>query len=53
MASKTAPPATAAVARRTITGMIVAMALIESLSGVTLVYLYPIVPALGPSFSID
>ncbi|MCX2749150.1 MFS transporter [Arthrobacter sp. MI7-26] len=53
MASRTAPPATAAIARRTITGMIVAMALIESLSGVTQGYLNPILPALGPTFSID
>ncbi len=35
MASKTAPPAAAALTRRTIAGMILAMALIESLSGVT------------------
>nr|WP_160318846.1 MFS transporter [Arthrobacter sp. ERGS1:01] len=34
-------------------GMIVAMALIESLSGVTQGYLNPILPALGPVFSID
>jgi MFS family permease len=53
MTSKTAPPATAAITRRTITGMIVAMALIESLSGVTQGYLNPILPALGPVFSID
>ncbi|WP_125609566.1 MFS transporter [Specibacter cremeus] len=53
MASRTAAPATAAVTRRTITGMIVAMALIESLSGVTQGYLNPILPALGPVFSID
>jgi len=53
MTSKTAPPATAAITRRTITGMIVAMAVIESLSGVTQGYLNPILPALGPVFSID
>ncbi|WP_423183099.1 MFS transporter [Arthrobacter sp. NyZ413] len=53
MESKTAPPAIAPVARRTIAGMLVAMALIESLSGVTQGYLNPILPALGPSFSID
>ncbi|MEZ2391855.1 MFS transporter [bacterium RCC_150] len=53
MASKTAPPAAAAATRRTITGMIIAMALIESLSGVTQGYLNPILPALGPVFSID
>lgn len=53
MANKTAPPATAAIARRTILSMIVAMALIESLSGVTQGYLNPILPALGPVFSID
>lgn len=53
MTSKTAPPAPAAITRRTITGMIVAMALIESLSGVTQGYLNPILPALGPVFSID
>ena len=50
MTSKTAPPATAAITRRTITGMIVAMAVIESLSGVTQGYLNPILPALGPVF---
>ncbi|MFJ6416684.1 MFS transporter [Paeniglutamicibacter sp. NPDC091659] len=53
MVNKTAPPAAAAIARRTILGMIVAMALIESLSGVTQGYLNPILPALGPVFSID
>ncbi|MFF5793068.1 MFS transporter [Paeniglutamicibacter sp. NPDC012692] len=53
MVNKTAPPVTAAIARRTILGMIVAMALIESLSGVTQGYLNPILPALGPVFSID
>lgn len=53
MATRTVPPATAALTRRSITGMIVAMALIESLSGVTQGYLNPILPALGPAFSID
>jgi MFS family permease len=53
MASKTAPPATPAITRRTIGSMIVAMALIESLSGVTQGYLNPILPALGPVFTID
>lgn len=53
MASKTAPPATAAITRRSIIGMIMAMALIESLSGVTQGYLNPILPALGPVFEID
>ncbi|MFJ4028563.1 MFS transporter [Paenarthrobacter sp. NPDC089989] len=53
MASNTAPPATEAIARRTIAGMILAMALIESLSGVTQGYLNPILPALGPVFEID
>lgn len=53
MTSKTAPPQTAAVTRRTITGMIIAMAVVESLSGVTQGYLNPILPALGPVFSID
>ncbi|MFF2245781.1 MFS transporter [Arthrobacter sp. NPDC058130] len=53
MTSKTAPPTTAAVTRRAITGMVVAMAVIESLSGVTQGYLNPILPALGPVLSID
>ncbi|MET3934294.1 MFS transporter [Arthrobacter sp. OAP107] len=53
MESKTAPPATAGTTRRTIAGMILAMALIESLSGVTQGYLNPILPALGPVFEID
>ncbi|MFJ4210125.1 MFS transporter [Paenarthrobacter sp. NPDC089675] len=53
MASNTAPPATSATARRSIAGMILAMALIESLSGVTQGYLNPILPALGPVFEID
>ncbi len=39
--------------RRTVIGMIVAMALIESLSGVTQGYLNPILPALGPVFDIS
>jgi len=56
MASKTVPvtsePA-AALTRRTILGMILAMALVESLSGVTQGYLNPILPALGPVFAID
>lgn len=53
MPSNTAPPATSAMTRRTIAGMILAMALIESLSGVTQGYLNPILPALGPVFEID
>jgi MFS family permease len=53
MASKTAPPPMAATTRTTIAGMILAMALIESLSGVTQGYLNPILPALGPVFGID
>ena len=53
MASKTAPPPMAATTTRTIAGMILAMALIESLSGVTQGYLNPILPALGPVFEID
>ena len=53
MASKTAPPAVAVTTRRTIAGVILAMALIESLSGVTQGYLNPILPALGPVFEID
>jgi len=53
MASKTAPQATTALTRRTILGMIVAMAVIESLRGVTQGYLNPILPALGPVFAID
>lgn len=53
MAMRTATPTSAATTRRTVTGMIVAMALIESLSGVTQGYLNPILPALGPVFSID
>ena len=53
MTNKTAPPATAAMTRRTIIGMIVAMAVVESLSGVTQGYLNPILPALGPVFAID
>jgi MFS family permease len=43
----------AATTRTTIAGMILAMALIESLSGVTQGYLNPILPALGPVFEID
>lgn len=39
--------------RRAIVGMLVAMATIESLSGVTQGYLNPILPALGPVFNID
>lgn len=46
-------PATAPTVRRTITGMIVVMALIEALSGVTQGYLNPILPALGPVLHID
>ncbi|MEV7605933.1 MFS transporter [Paenarthrobacter sp. NPDC089322] len=53
MASNTAPPATSRTTHRTIAGMILAMALIESLSGVTQGYLNPILPALGPVFEID
>ena len=56
MASKAMPPRTmppAALTRRTILGMILAMALVESLSGVTQGYLNPILPALGPVFAID
>ncbi|MDQ1056910.1 MFS family permease [Arthrobacter globiformis] len=53
MASKTAPPPMAVTTRRTIAGMILAMAFIESLSGVTQGYLNPILPALGPVFGID
>jgi len=53
MTSKTAPPAVAVTTRRTIAGVILAMALIESLSGVTQGYLNPILPALGPVFEID
>lgn len=53
MASKTAPTATSGTTRRSIAGMILAMALIESLSGVTQGYLNPILPALGPVFDID
>ena len=53
MASKTAAPAMAATTRTTNAGMILAMALIESLSGVTQGYLNPILPALGPVFEID
>ena len=53
MASKTAPPPLEVTTRRTIAGMILAMALIESLSGVTQGYLNPILPALGPVFGID
>lgn len=53
MASKTAPPPMAATRPTTIAGMILAMALIESLSGVTQGYLNPILPALGPVFEID
>ncbi|MGW9413748.1 MFS transporter [Arthrobacter cupressi] len=58
MASKAMPPRTmqpaaAALTRRTIIGMILAMALVESLSGVTQGYLNPILPALGPVFAID
>ncbi|MGP5608301.1 MFS transporter [Arthrobacter rhombi] len=50
---RTTSEASAPVVRRTITGMIVAMALIESLSGVTQGYLNPILPALGPVLNID
>ncbi|AXJ11270.1 MFS transporter [Arthrobacter sp. PM3] len=53
MTSKTIQPATAAITRRTIAGMLVAMTVIESLSGVTQGYLNPILPALGPVLSID
>src|SRR6476661_8930927 len=53
MTSKTAPPAVAVTTRRTIAGVILAMAVIESLSGVTQGYLNPILPALGPVFAID
>ncbi|MGO4146135.1 MFS transporter [Paenarthrobacter sp. YAF11_1] len=53
MASNTASTAAAATTRRAIAGMILAMALIESLSGVTQGYLNPILPALGPVFEID
>ncbi len=53
MASKTALPAPSAITRRTIAGMVVAMALVESLSGVAQGYVNPILPALGPIFSID
>ena len=53
MASKTAPAAASGTTRRAIAGMILAMALIESLSGVTQGYLNPILPALGPVFDID
>lgn len=53
MASKTALPAPLAITRRTIAGMVVAMALVESLSGVTQGYVNPILPALGPIFLID
>jgi MFS family permease len=53
MASKTVAPATAAITRRTIIGMIVTMAVVESLSSVTQGYLNPILPALGPVFTID
>lgn len=53
MASNTAPPTTESITRRSIAGMILAMALVESLSGVTQGYLNPILPALGPVFQID
>jgi MFS family permease len=53
MASKTAPPPMTATRPTTIAGVILAMALIESLSGVTQGYLNPILPALGPVFEID
>ena len=58
MASKIVPPkampaATADITRKAIIGMILAMALVESLSGVTQGYLNPILPALGPVFAID
>ncbi|MFF1829017.1 MFS transporter [Paenarthrobacter sp. NPDC058040] len=53
MASNTVPPITEAITRKSIAGMILAMALIESLSGVTQGYLNPILPALGPVFEID
>jgi predicted MFS family arabinose efflux permease len=56
MASKTVPATTASAAdptRKAIIGMILAMALVESLSGVTQGYLNPILPALGPVFAID
>ncbi|MGO1517141.1 MAG: MFS transporter [Arthrobacter sp.] len=50
---RTTHEASAPIVRRTITGMIVAMALIEALSGVTQGYLNPILPALGPRLDID
>lgn len=58
MASKTTPAkmepaATADLTRKAIIGMILAMALVESLSGITQGYLNPILPALGPVFAID
>ncbi|OFI39321.1 hypothetical protein BIU82_14595 [Arthrobacter sp. SW1] len=58
MASKTTSvttttSATADLTRKAIIGMILAMALVESLSGVTQGYLNPILPALGPVFAID
>lgn len=50
-----APSPTAARARTAapLTGVIVAMALIEALSGITQGYLNPILPALGPELKID
>lgn len=46
----TSPPR---LARNGITGVLLLMVVIESLSGVVQGYLYPIIPALGPVFEID
>ncbi|MFJ4172070.1 MFS transporter [Paenarthrobacter sp. NPDC089714] len=44
---------TSGTSRRALYGMLLAMAIIEALSGITQGYLNPILPALGPVFSID
>ncbi|GAA4368898.1 MFS transporter [Paeniglutamicibacter cryotolerans] len=53
MTSTRPAPRAADITRRSIIGMIIAMALIESLSGVTQGFLNPILPALGPVLNID
>lgn len=53
MSSLPSPPAATPRIRTTMTGVIVAMALVEALSGITQGYLNPILPALGPELKID
>lgn len=53
MSSAPAPTAARPRAAAPMAGVIVAMALIEALSGITQGYLNPILPALGPELAID